>query len=184
VIDLDLLRHAPQSRIAALLGHGVSQAFIDRLRGTPRLNARLAALIAEQLGEVGDLTMEQRTALALGPEAMAGLAVQAGAVWHAGAIARIIDGAARRMLIGLLGEDTYRLALDGLPLAAAEVPDQSPEAIADAAPGDGAACFAAWCDTQPLAVAGRLALARPIAAVTPAHRASGPAVIDWLLGRR
>jgi hypothetical protein len=184
VIDLDLVRHAPQSRIAELLGHGVSQAFVDRLRGTPRLNARLAALIAEQLGEVGNLTMEQRTALTLTQEAMAGLAAQAGAVWQAGAIARIIDGATRRALIGLLGEDTYRLALDGLPLAAAEMPNQSPEAIAGAAPGDGAACFTAWCDAQPPALAGRLALVRPMAAVTPAHRASGPAVIDWLLGRR
>lgn len=190
MIDLTLLRNAHHDRIAALLQHGVSTALVGRLIHSERLQMRLAEFVSAQLGELDALDGTQAAVLAMSPDAMADLAMRAGAIWHARAIARIIDGPSRRALLALLGEDRYRLALEGLDLVGLDLAapatdiDRTPETIAKSVEADGAACLAAWCEAQPPRIANRLALLRPAGSPATIHKASGPVIIAWLLERQ
>ena len=181
--DLLRLRAAAPDRIADLVGHGISPALVGRLVRLPRLEARLAALIAAPWGPPGPLDPARSAVLAMGEAELVALAFRAGVVWHAGAIARVIEGPSRQDLVGRLGPDGYDLALAGLPLASPA--SQDPGAVSPASiAADGAACLAAWCDAQPPAIAGRLRLLRPAASPRTVHSASGPAIVAWLLERR
>jgi hypothetical protein len=189
-MNADRLLATSPGRLAAFLGHGVSADLVERLVQTPRLRAGLAGLITSRLGALGPLDPMQAKIMAMSQQDVADLAAKAGAVWHAGSIAQIIDGAKRRVLVGLLGEEHYKLAL----AAATERPNErptdrllaapladTPEAIAEAVVNDGAACLAAWCAHQPPALRGRLDLMRPPALPGPAHAAAGPQIIARLL---
>jgi hypothetical protein len=190
VIDLTLLQNARHDRIAALLQHGVSTALVGRLIHTERLQMRLAEFVSAQLGELDALDGIQASVLAMSADAMADLAMRAGAIWHARAIARIIDTPSRRALLALLGDDRYRIALESLNLDSLDLAalttdiDRTPEAIAKSVETDGAACLAAWCEAQPPQIANRLALLKPAGSPTAIHKASGPVIIAWLLERQ
>lgn len=181
--DLLRLRAAPHDRVAALIGYGVSPALVARLVRLPRIEAKLAALLTTRWGPLGPLDPGRSAILAMGDDDLLALASRAGVVWHAGAIARVIDGPSRQELVDRLGPGDYDLALAGLHLArSVEAPAGavSPEAIA----ADGSACLAAWCDAQPPAIADRLRLIRPAASPAAVHHATGPAIVAWLLERR
>ncbi len=183
--DLPLLRAAPHDRIAALVGHGVSAALVSRVVRSPRLEARLASLVAARLGRLDDVDRSGAAVLAMTPDAWHDLARSAGAVWHGDAIARVIDGPSHQALVTGLGQSGYARALAGRHLTQVTSPaDCSLELLLQAVAADGAACFAAWCDAQPPALAGRLRLVRPAAAVDAVHRTSGPTIVAWLLERR
>jgi hypothetical protein len=181
-MNADRLPATSPGRLAAFLGHGISADLVDRLVRTPRLRAGLARLITSRLGALGPLDPMQAKIMAMSEQEVTDLAAKAGAVWHAGRIAHIIDGAKRRVLIGLLGEEHYKLALAAAterPVAA-PLPD-IPEIIAEAVANDGAACLATWCAHQPPALRARLDLMRPAALPGPAHVAAGPRIIARLL---
>lgn len=181
--DLSRVRAAAPDRIADVLGHGVSPALIGRLVRLQRIEARLAALVAARWGPLGPLDPAQAAILAMDEDELVALASEAGAVWHAGAVARVIDGSSREALIGSLSAHGYDLALAGVHLASPSSEDPGavlPESIA----ADGAACLAAWCDAQPPAIAGRLRLVRPAASPKSVHAAAGPAIVAWLIERR
>src|SRR5262249_45494191 len=124
----------------------------------------------------------QAKILMMQPDEMIDLSNRAGCAWHGGAIIRFIDGASRRLLVSLLGERNYELALayNGLQLPSIAY-DLPPEDIAKAVPIDGAACLAAWCEVQPRAVAARLRLVRPLASPESTHETWGPQIISRLL---
>ncbi|WP_407158261.1 hypothetical protein [Bradyrhizobium sp. STM 3557] len=180
--DAALLQSASSDRLASVLGCGISSTLVDQLVHTPRFRDRLFGLVLRRLGEVGCLSREQAKMLAMQPDQLIELSRRAGSVWHAGSIIRIIDGASRRLLISLLGERNYALAL---VRAEARPPgvtvDLTPEDIAKAVAIDGAACLAEWCEQQPWAVCGRLRLKRPAAAPDSVHRTWGPQIIAHLL---
>lgn len=175
----DALAEAMPDRLAALLGHGVSEGLAARLQGEARLRAGLDRLLADRLGTLPELDAVQAHVLSMDGAALARLGAQAGAVWHASAIGRIVDGAAVRALVAAIGEDLRGVALRGRVLAGPETA-AAPEAIAALIPHDGAACLAAWCAAQPRPVAARVALRWTPAAPGAAHRAQGPAIIAWL----
>lgn len=179
--DLGRLQAAPHDRVAALIGHGVSPGLVARLVRLPRIEAKLAALLTTRWGSLGPLDHGQSAVLAMGDDDLGALASRAGVVWHAGAIARVIDGASRQDLVERLGPGGYELAMAGLRLARPVETDAvaSPDMIA----ADGSACLAAWCDAQPPAIADRLRLIRPAASPASVHHASGPAIVAWLLER-
>lgn len=181
--DLARLRAAAPDRIADLIGYGVSPALVGRLVRIPRIEAKLAALVAAQWGPLGPLEPGQSCILTMGADELVALAAQAGIVWHAEAIARVIDGPSRQGLIDRLGPDGYGLALAGRHLAKPST-DQPVEMSPDAIAVEGSACLATWCDAQPPAIAGRLRLIRPAASPMPIHDAAGPAIVAWLLKRR
>ena len=182
--DPILLRTASPERLAAVLGPGVPAAVVARLVQSPRLQTRLTALMVSRLGELGPVTPSQAKALALMPDALVALSRRAGAVWHAGALARTIDGPGRRSLAAAIGEDDYGTALAGLFLAPpAEVLHHPSVDLIGMIATDGAACLAAWCGKQPATVAGRLNLSRPDAQAGAAHDRFGPKSVAWLLER-
>ncbi len=168
------------AQTAALLGHGVSEGLIVRLLASERLAARLLDVLEARLGPLPPLDPAQTRVLAMDAEALADLSRQAGAVWHGNAIAALVDGAAVRALTGAIGAELRTLALRGLALSQPAAM-ASPEAIAAALPGAGAACLVDWCASQPTPVAARLALR--LSDASPG-RTGGAAIIAWLLGQQ
>jgi hypothetical protein len=162
----------------------VSADLVDRLVQTPRLRKRLDDLITSRFAALGPLDPVQARLIAMNEQEMTELAAKAGAIWHAGSIARVIDQAGRHILIGLLGERHYKLALAAVQEqpAAALLPG-IPQVIAEAVAKDGAACLAAWCARQPPALRGCLDLMRPAALPAPTHLAAGPRIIAKLLAQ-
>jgi len=175
----------PPARVAALLGHGVSEALASRLLASDRLAARVLGVVETRLGELPALDSTQARALAMDADAIAELRLRAGAVWCGNAIAAVVGGPAVRELNAAIGEGLRLLALRGRALAQ-PVGIASPEAIAAALPGVGAGCLAAWCACQPAPLAARMAMRAPpgtwpAGQAEPAGEAGGAAIVAWLL---
>ena len=182
--DVERIRSASSDHVAALLGPGLPSGAVDKLAGMARLAPRLYAAAASRLGELPLLEPRQSTALALDAEGLREITLRAGAVWYAGALARVIDGAMRRGIIGSLGSTAYALALEGYSLSPSDGTTDLPQGdLVEAAIVDGECCWAAWRAVQPTPVATRLSLLG--CAVTPQerHRNFGPAIVSWLLDR-
>ena len=171
------------SHLAAVLGPGLSETVAARLQGIERLRPRLDQILAARLGAVTEPDAVQAQVMGMDTSSLARLASEAGAVWHAAAIARLLDGEAVRALVPLIGKGLWTVALRGYTLSGPATAS-TPEEIASAIPADGAACLAAWCEAQPPPVAGRVGLRwAPSVPVTPgaAHRERGPAILAWLV---
>jgi hypothetical protein len=194
--DAERIRVASANDIAALLGGGLHGDLVEKLTSSPRFAARLHAAARCRLGDLSiaeqKLLAEQNlastpaaAALALAPDSLSDIVLRAGAVWHAAAIARVVDTAARRGLMATLGPDVYAIALEGRGLAPAVEPIVPPEGDgwAEAAMRDGARCWSAWRALQPPAVASRLALLGFNSVPARIHTAFGPAIVDRLLDR-
>ncbi len=183
--DVALLKATPNDRVAAFLGCGVSASLAAQLASSPRFQTRMAGLISSRFGELGVLSPEQAKVLAMQPNELIGLSNRVGVVWHAGAIVRIIDGVSRRAFEALLGKESYELALACVDLQPAGAShDRTPDDIAKAVPIDGAACLAAWCESQGRAISARLRLTRPDASPERVHEISGPRIVAKLLADR
>ena len=168
-------------RLAEWLGHGVTAGLLARFMEYPRLQARCIRLIDGRVGQAAASAV-QEVALSLDGLCLAALAHRSGAVWHAIAILRPIEGAAVRGLIGVLGPGLRRLALAHAGLAP-NLPEPTPlQALPQAIADDGLRCLIAWCDAQPGAVGLRVAL-RLNSYATPgaSHRQAGPAIVEALL---
>ena len=190
--DPERIRAASPDCVAALLGPGLPGGLVGKLAGTARFAPRLYAAAASRLGDLPQLDPRQSAALALDADGLRVIALRAGAVWHAAAIARIVDGVARRRVMASLGPASYALALKGRDLAPSGGATELPKGdLADAAVADGGCCWAAWSASQPAPVASRLSLLdrdvpSPLDHDVPsraAHRNFGPAIIAWLLDR-
>lgn len=173
---------SPQpARVAALLGHGMSEDLAARLLASSRLAARLDGVLQHRLGPLPALDAAQARALDLDAPGWALLQRQAGAVWHGNAIAAVVNGDALRELVAEIGEGLRAWALRGRALAqpagAAAVAD-----LAAAIPSAGAMCVAAWCAAQPSPVRARVALRLP-EELPVAEGPEGAAVVAWLLGQ-
>ncbi len=176
---------APADRIAALFGHGFSPGLAADLAASARFATRFADAAVRRLGDLPPLAPDQSAALALAPDDLRDLVLRAGAVFHAAALARVIDGATRRNLTASLGSDVYVAALEGRGLAPPGAPaDEPPDDLPAAVSSDGEACWAAWRERQPAPVGSRLVLFGPRAAPKAAHKTYGPSIVSWLLDRR
>ncbi len=176
---------APADRIAALFGHGFSPGLAADLAASARFETRFADAAVRRLGDLPPLAPDQSAALALAPDDLRDLVLRAGAVFHAAALARVIDGATRRNLTASLGSDVYVAALEGRGLAPPGAPaDEPPDDLPAAVSSDGEACWAAWRERQPAPVGSRLVLFGPRAAPKAAHKTYGPSIVSWLLDRR
>ena len=180
--DAERIRMASANDVAALLGGGLPGELVEMLAASPRFAPRLHAAAQARLGE---LSAPEPAALALTPAGLSDIVRRAGAVWHAAAIALVIDTSARRHLMASLGPDVYAIALEGRGLAppaeAVVAPDQDDWAVAAAS--HGACCWSAWRTLQRPAVASRLALLGCNVLPERIHEAFGPAIIDRLLDR-
>ena len=182
--DAERIRVASANDVAALLGGGLLGELVEMLAASPRFAPRLHAATQRRLGELR-APKPAVAALALTPAGLSDMVRRAGAVWHAAAIARVIDTSARRHLMASLGPDVYATALEGRGLAppaeAVAPPDRGDWAAAAAS--DGACCWSAWRTLQLPAVASRLALLGCNVLPARIHQAFGPAIVDWLLDR-
>jgi hypothetical protein len=114
--DAERIRMASANDVAALLGGGLQGELVEMLAASPRFAPRLHAAAERRLGELR-APKPAVAALALTPAGLSDIVRRAGAVWHAAAIARVIDTSARRHLMASLGPDVYAIALEGRGLA-------------------------------------------------------------------
>jgi hypothetical protein len=184
--DAGRIRAASANNIAALLGGNLQADLVEKLIASPRFAARLNICAERQLGELSAPNPAAIAALALAPDGLSDVVLRAGAIWLAAGIARIVDASARRGLIASLGSDVYEIALEarGLsPSADAVVPPNGDD-WAGAAMRDGTSCWSAWRALQLPSVASRLSLLGHNVLPAPIYETFGPAIVDWLLGRR
>lgn len=182
--DHDRVRAASADRVAALIGLHFPGPLAERLADTPRFASRFYAAAANRLEDLPTLDARQSVALALDVGGLQAAAIKAGAVWHAAAIARIVDGAARRSVVEAIGPDLYRLALEGYGLAPhGGSTDLLEVDLVEAARREGEGCWAAWRSAQPTPVATRLSLLDSDVSPQATHRDYGPAIVAWLLDR-
>jgi hypothetical protein len=182
VRDAGLLKIAPAERLAAVLGFGVSNSLVNQLMDSSRFQSRLIGLIMSRLGDAPDLDPVQARALAMQQDELIDLSKRAGCVWHAGSIARTIEGASQRLLVAQLGEKNYNFALRYIGMQPPNVTSYLvSEDIPNAVLTDGTACLAAWCEVQPNAIAARLRLVRPVASPKAIHESWGPRIVSCLL---
>ena len=98
--------------VAAWLGHGLPPSILKRLMATTRFGPRVAALVESRMGELPtSMETAQIIALELDRLSMVGLALRVGAVWYGNQIARMIDGASVRALVGTIGPELRSIAL-------------------------------------------------------------------------
>ena len=170
--------------MASLLGHGIPAGLVERMMAAPSSRTRLDGELRGRLGTLpDDVTAAQSHLLLLDPAGLVHLALRAGAIWHAGAIARVHDGATVRALVERIGPEFREVALADLadhPRVAAAEPsgiglDGMPVAIAR----DGTACLIAWCEGQPRAIGWRVLMRlRMTGQPTSQHAELGPSIVE------
>ena len=191
---------AAPAAVAALLGHGVTAELALQCKNDAALRPLLDAALRERLGEVpAELTPVQRSVAGLDTRGLERLALLTGCLWHAEAIAAIVEGGAVRALADRIGPDLRRLVLskrarfddaqpgharpEHVPPLRAGSEDSGavaqPELLAAAAAVDGMACLVAWCGAQVPALGARVLLhLPPDVQPTPLHRERGPHLVD------
>lgn len=180
-------------RFAEWLDHGVTPDLLGRMLAVPRLAAACRRVMDKRLGPLpASLEATAMVASHMDGLALLGLAQRAGAVWHARAVLRVIDGEAVRALVQVIGPAPRLVAIRHSALAPAD-PLPEADAVGDGPPAparlgvlmaaDGLCCLHAWCAAQCSALGERILLRLPPAsvAVTAAHRLHGPAILDALL---
>lgn len=168
-------------RFAAWIGHGLPAAFVEHMLADARLGRRCVELVEERFGPVSPSPL-QAAMLALDGPGLAELALRAGAVWHAGSIAPLIDGAVIRDLVAAIGPELRLFAIRHLALA----PAAAEPVPAAALPGEiavaGQRCLSAWCLAQPSEVGCRIALRLATEEMPQEpHRLFGPDIVDAVL---
>ncbi len=175
------LSWAEPQRLAEWFGHGIDAELLIRITSFRRLASRCGRLIDDRLGPF-TASPEQQRMLSLDGLGLMGVAHQAGTIWHARTIVRVIDGPAVRGLLASIGSRLRSFAIAHVGSA----PEATQPVQIDALPAfiasDGLACLVAWCEVQPAAVGERLILRLGACAVADdRHRVAGPAIIDTLL---
>jgi YOP proteins translocation protein K (YscK) len=192
VIDWATLMNRPSayvdpSRLVTCFDGRIGMLLCERLQGASRLQDRLSAVISEfyalaaPIGPDAVSLADQKVALL--PAASVGNVVRrAGAVYWANAIANAVRAEQVRWLRDRLGDALYTFALENRKLSG------PPEKL-DMADGadvriveDGVRCLAAWCESQPAAIGGRVRLKSPTSialegAVQSPFNEVGPAII-------
>jgi hypothetical protein len=153
------------ARLAVCFDERISLSLCERLRATSRLQDRLSQIITDFYALAAPLAPEalgqvDRQVALLPTGRIGDLVRRAGAVYWAAAIANMVRAEEVKWLRGKLGETLCTFALANRNLAG---PPRKLE------PGDGAdvrieedgmRCLAAWCQSQPQAVGGRVRLKR------------------------
>lgn len=180
--DASRLRRAPAAALGLLLG--VQPSLADRLRGCRRTALRVERLAVSRLGpSSATLTATQARLLGMDAEALERMSLHAGAVRHARAVLRLIDGPTLRTLAVTLGAGARDAALRWRELVAGG-PDPSMDApLAELAMRDGLRCLHGWCDQQPPYVGARVRLLLPPGASAEGDEAVlGARIVDALAG--
>jgi hypothetical protein len=175
------------TRLAACFHGRVTVRLCERLQGASRLQDRLSAMIgafyalAAPAGPDAVSPADQKVALL--PAADVGDVVRrAGAVYWANAIANAVRSEEVRWLRDRLGEAIHIFALENRRLSGPPKKLDMAEGADARIVEDGVRCLAAWCQSQPAAIGGRVRLKSPASAaldevVQPPFNEIGPAII-------
>jgi hypothetical protein len=168
--------------LAAGLGHGITDVFAGQLLLHPRLARRCSMFLEARLEEIVP-TVTQAVALGLDRDGLLELARRAGAVWHAGDIVQLIDGAAIRDLVTAIGAELRILAIRHHALAPPLSKPTSVTALSERIAYVGQRCLVAWCAMQPAPIWYRIALKLGCNDEPPEFsvREQGPRIVDALL---
>jgi hypothetical protein len=155
-----------RTRLAACFDGRISVRLCERLRDAARLQNRLSAMIANfytlaaPFGPETVSPADQKVAL-LPAARVADVIRRAGVIYRANAIANVVRAEEVRWLRDRLGETLYTFALANRslsgPAAKLDLTDGADAQMTD----DGARCLAAWCQSQPAAIGGRVRLKSP-----------------------
>lgn len=115
-------------------------------------------------------------------DALRALSLRAGAVRHARAVLRVIDGAALRDLVSAIGADARADALrwHSLDPEAPQAGDAMP--LGERVGHAGQRCLHGWCDLQPPAIGARVRLLLPDAPPGGMEAALGARIVETLMG--
>lgn len=160
--DTARLRDATDLALGALLS--LPAPLVPRLRACARTAAGLEAAGLARLGTPAATGAVQGRVLGLDRAGVARLALCAGAVWHARAVLRLLDGAALRAFVAEAGEAPRAAALRWHAMAGGADTDGP---LGAAVARDGWRCLRAWCEAQPAAVSRRVALCMPDGVAAP-----------------
>lgn len=191
-IDWATLMNSPPAyidatRLAACFGGRIGVRLCERLRGAIRLQDRLSATIsafyalAPPVGPDAVSPADQKVAML--PAASVGDVVRrAGAVYWANAIANAVRAEEVRWLSERLGEATRIFALENRRLSGPPEKLDMADGAEARIVGDGVRCLAAWCQSQPAAIGGRVRLKSPpspaLDGVVPSpFNTIGPAIV-------
>jgi hypothetical protein len=156
--------YADPHRLAACLGD-VSEQACQRMLGTERLQARLSKLLGEHYRLTGSAEavengIDRIIALATARD-LEEIALRAGAIYWAGALAGTILGPRATALHEALGADLCTFSLANRDLAGPLQPLDPVEGVRDRLLADGWRCVGAWCHAAPVSIGTRVRLKVP-----------------------
>lgn len=155
--DLRRLSAADGIALGAIFGTGPELARL--LLACSRAAPAVGRLIHARIGELPTaLSSVQAVLMGMDAAGLTVLATRAGAVRHAQALVRLLDGAALRALDAALGPEPRADALRLHAMVAGVAPPGGGGSLVEAIPREGNGCLRAWCGRQDLAVGGRVML--------------------------
>lgn len=157
--------YADPHRLAACFGDIVSERTCARMLGTERLQARLSTLLEEYyrlsgLEQAIEKGIDRIIALATATD-LGEIALRAGAIYWARALAGTILGPRATVLHEALGADLCAFALANRDSAGPLQPLDPMEGIRDRVLADGWRCVGAWCHAAPISIGARVRLKLP-----------------------
>ncbi len=176
-----LLSRTSDDALGSLLD--LPAALAGALRRCPRTAGGLQEALRHRLGVLPDeLDAAAQRVLGLDGDGLRRLSLRAGAVWHARAVLRLLDGAALRAFVAAVGEAPRAAALRWHELAGAD-PAAEGDPLVARMERDGWRCLHAWCTAQPPAVTRRALPSLP-AGIVPmgADAPRGARIVDALAG--
>ncbi len=154
------------ARLAACFDDEFSPELAERLRGASRLQGRLSDLISKRYALAAPVAEDAITdidrRISLSPvERLVDLIRRAGAIYWANAIANVVLAEEVRWLHEQLGEALCAFALANRDLSRSGEVLEPLKGASERAIEDGKRCFAAWCQSLPVAVGARVWLKLP-----------------------
>ncbi|TIS79459.1 MAG: hypothetical protein E5W94_05310 [Mesorhizobium sp.] len=157
--------YADPHRLAACLDYIVSEQACARMLGTERLQVRLSKLLEQHYRLSGfeqavENEVDQIIALATATD-LEEIALRAGAIYWAGALAGTILGPRATALHGALGAELCAFGLANRDLAGPLQPLDPVEGVRGRVLADGWRCVGAWCHASPISIGARVRLKLP-----------------------
>lgn len=157
---------------------------IARLRGCERTLPGLEQAAARRLGTLSaELTPVQERILGLDADGLQDLASRSGAVRHAQAVLRLVDGTTLRRFVAAAGPAARDSAMHWHALVTGHAAPPYEDALEDAVLRDGWICLRSWCEAQPSAVGMRVLMLLPSTPQADGEdNRLGASIVDALAG--
>ncbi|MGN8114257.1 hypothetical protein [Labrys sp. 22185] len=184
--------HAIAARLVPCFGGSLGDEACAHMLTAGRLEARLSSLIGEHYGfspQEPQVDEGDRAIALCDPDALADIALKAGAIYWAAAFAGVIRRETTAALHAQLGEALCEFAVVNRDLAGPEQDLDPIAGLAGRVTADGWRCLGAWCDALPAGVGMRVRLKLPpspeLDGIGPAPSTQlGPPIVRRAAGSR